>query len=156
MTHEVAELEQLVRGLADHPELWRDEVHHDPAERTFARLVRTDSLEVWLVNWMAGHDTGFHDHDDAGAAIAVVEGRVVDERLALGGPALVSEHGPGEVITVAPGGIHRVQHAGQAPTVTLHAYSPPLGRMGTYAVGDEGRLLRMPQDGEQELRAPAR
>ena len=144
----VAELVELVAGLAEHPELWCDEIRHDADERVFHRLVRTDELEVWLVCWMPGHDTGFHDHDDAGAAVGVVRGAVVDER-----PPISARFGPGEILTVDPGGIHRVRHAGDEPAVTLHAYSPPLGRMGTYAVGDEGRLIRVPQAGEVELKA---
>ena len=147
------ELAELVSGLVEHPSLWADELVHDPAERQFVLVARTATLEVWAVAWMDGHDTGFHDHDDAAAAIIVAQGAVVDERLALGGEPLAKEHGPGAPFVVEPGGIHRVRHAGDGPAVTLHAYSPPLDRMGTYVVGESGRLLRLPQDGAAELKA---
>lgn len=148
-----AELTELVTGLAEWPSLWEDGLVPDPAERQFVCVARTETVEVWAVAWMDGHDTGFHDHDDAAAAIAVAQGRVVDERLAVGGHAIAHEHHAGASFVVEPGGIHRVRHAGDGPAITLHAYSPPLDRLGTYVVGDAGRLLRLPQDGTTELKA---
>lgn len=152
-TKSTAELTALVTGLREHPSLWAPDLVHDPVERQFVLVARTENVEVWAVAWMDGHDTGFHDHDDAAAAIVVAEGSIVDERLALGGEALATEHQAGASFVVEPGGIHRVRHAGQGPAVTLHAYSPPLDRMGTYVVGEAGRLLRLPQDGATELKA---
>jgi hypothetical protein len=37
------------------------------------------------------------------------------------------------------------------PAVTLHAYSPPLERVGTYAVAEDGRLRRYPAAAETVL-----
>ena len=37
-------------------------------------------------------------------------------------------------ITFTAADIHRVNHAGDGPAVSLHAYSPPLRRMGAYEV----------------------
>jgi hypothetical protein len=54
---------------------------------------------------------------------------------------------------VPPIAIHRVLHAGDGPAVTIHAYSPPLRRMGAYRVGANGELERESQPFEQELRA---
>jgi hypothetical protein len=48
--------------------------------------------------------------------------------------------------------IHRVTHAGEAATVTLHAYSPRLRRMGAYAVAEDGALKRHPLGYGEELR----
>jgi hypothetical protein len=42
---------------------------------------------------------------------------------------------------------------GSEPAVSVHAYSPPLRRTGTYEVDADGTLLRHSQDGERELRA---
>jgi quercetin dioxygenase-like cupin family protein len=151
----VEELRELVEGLAAHPELWADQVRHDPDERVCVSLLRTDDVEVWLICWLDGHDTGFHDHDDAGAAITVVSGAVRDERLSLGGPALATTQGAGGTFTVDPGGIHRVRHADDGPAVTIHAYSPPLQRVGTYVTAPDGRLLRLPRDGSEELQPAA-
>jgi hypothetical protein len=51
--------------------------------------------------------------------------------------------------------IHRVLHFGEAPAVTLHAYSPPLARTGAYRLGAEGELERELLSCEEELRATA-
>jgi hypothetical protein len=52
--------------------------------------------------------------------------------------------------------IHRVLHSGDAPAVTIHAYSPPLARTGAYRIGADGELERELLSGEEELRpAPA-
>ncbi len=145
-------LERLVRELAAEPGRWRELVRHTAAERQFALLSRDDDVEVWVVSWMDGHDTGFHDHDDAAAAIVVLEGEVEDQRLALGGVPHATRYAAGEAFSVPPAAIHRVLHAGYRPAVTLHAYSPPLTRMGAYEVGEGGILLRHARPAGEELR----
>ena len=57
------------------------------------------------------------------------------------------------MFTVPPVAIHRVLHAGDGPAVTIHAYSPPLTRTGSYHVGPDGELQRESQPFEEELRA---
>ena len=47
---------------------------------------------------------------------------------------------------------HRVLHAGREPAVTLHAYSPPLWRMGAYEVRGDGTLARHSLSYAEELR----
>ncbi len=54
----------------------------------------------------------------------------------------------GDTVTIAREAIHRVRHAGTGPATTLHAYSPPLQRVGTYEVADDGALLRHPRPAE--------
>ena len=127
------------------PELWRPLVRHDPDERTYVHLHRDDDVELYLICWMPGHDTGFHDHDESAAAIAVLDGAVSEERLAFGGP--VEADSPQRA-----SGDHRAARPSTAsatparrPAVTLHAYSPPLDRVGTYEVADDGALLRHPR-----------
>jgi hypothetical protein len=48
-----------------------------------------------------------------------------------------------------------VRHAGNQPAVTLHAYSPPLSRVGTYEFAADGALLRHPRPAETPLEAAA-
>jgi quercetin dioxygenase-like cupin family protein len=111
-------------------------------------------MELYVVCWMPGHDTGFHDHDESAAAIAVVQGAVSEERLSLNG-TVRTELVAGETVTIAREAIHRVRHAGAAPAVTLHAYSPPLERVGTYEVARDGALLRHPRAADVPLEAVA-
>ena len=63
--------------------------------------------------------------------------------------------GPGEIVTIAREAIHRVRHSGTRPATTLHAYSPPLQRVGTYEVAGDGALLRHPRPAETRLEAAA-
>jgi predicted metal-dependent enzyme (double-stranded beta helix superfamily) len=69
------ELRELATWLGDRPEIWRHMVRHDPAQRTFHRLVTDEHVCVWLICWMPGQDTGFHDHDGSAGAVAVLEAR---------------------------------------------------------------------------------
>ena len=48
--------------------------------------------------------------------------------------------------------IHRVLHVGEDPAVTIHAYSPPLVRMGSYTVEPSGQLHRHVMSEAEELR----
>jgi predicted metal-dependent enzyme (double-stranded beta helix superfamily) len=150
-----AELSALASGLAARPELWRRHVRADPDRRCFHPLLREPHATVWLISWMPGHDTGFHDHDGAAGAVAVVRGRVCEERLCLGGAPRRSEHGAGEVFGFAGDDIHRVVHVAGEPAVTIHAYSPELRRMGAYDVGPDGILRRRALDEDVELRPTA-
>jgi predicted metal-dependent enzyme (double-stranded beta helix superfamily) len=145
-------LRTYVAHLAAEPTRWRGLVRHDPGQRVFERLRLDDVLEAWLICWMPGHDTGFHDHDLSSGAVVVARGAVVEERLRLAGPAEVHRYATGEVFDFSPAEIHRVTHAGTAPAVTLHAYSPPLRRMGAYRVEPGGALQRHPLAKDEELR----
>jgi predicted metal-dependent enzyme (double-stranded beta helix superfamily) len=100
-------------------------------------LMCTEHVSVWLVRWDQDHDTGFHDHDLSAGAVAVVEGQVLEERLTLGGPTRSRIASPGDCFTVSTADIHRISHVSGAPAVTIHAYSPPLRRMGRYEIEPE-------------------
>lgn len=138
--------------LADRPELWIHLVIHDSAQRHYEELLRDDHVTAWLICWMDDHDTGFHDHDASAGAVAVVGGRVREERLALEGPPRDRVFTAGEVFHFSCADIHRIRHAGSDPAVTLHVYSPPLLRMGAYFVNDDGALARRPMSPAEELR----
>ena len=149
---ERTELRELVADLAADPEPWAHLVRHDPAQRVFQCLRLDDEVEVWLICWMPGHDTGFHDHDLSSGAVVVAQGAVVEERLRLGGPPEFQRYVPGDVFDFSPVDIHRVTHAGTTPATTIHAYSPPLRRMGAYVIAPGGALERHPLANDQELR----
>jgi hypothetical protein len=146
------ELEDVVARLARRPDLWRPLVRHDPAERVYEELVRDNHLTVWLICWMEDHDTGFHDHDLSAGAVAVVDGAVREDRLLVGGPPASRVVAAGSSFSFAASDIHRVLHHGDAPAVTLHAYSPPLWRMGAYEVRPDGALTRHSLSYAEELR----
>ena len=147
-----AELIDFVQGLASRPQLWSHLVEHDRAARCYSELVRNDDVAAWLICWMDEQDTGFHDHDVSSGAVAVVSGSVREDRLVLGGPPSSRVVSAGDAFSFAASDIHRVQHAGAEPAVTLHAYSPPLWRMGSYEVLASGELRRWSLSYAEELR----
>ena len=148
----MSRLEAIVRDLMERPEAWAQLVEHDPGQRTYELLLRDDHVAVWLICWMDDHDTGFHDHDLSAGALAVARGRVREERLVLGGLPAARTAAAGDAFTFGPSDIHRVSHAGAEPAVTLHAYSPPLWRMGAYEVMATGELRRHSLSYAEELR----
>jgi mannose-6-phosphate isomerase-like protein (cupin superfamily) len=148
----ISELERFAAGLAAAPERWRHLVRHDD-RRVYEQIWDDGDVNAWLICWSEDSDTGFHDHDDSGAGITVVSGSVREDRLTVGGAPRSRELSAGTTFTVPPTAIHRVLHAGAGPAVTIHAYSPPLRRMGAYRIGAGGELERESQPFEDELRA---
>jgi mannose-6-phosphate isomerase-like protein (cupin superfamily) len=153
MSLTIEQLEQFTAALAASPERWRHLVRHADDVRVYQQIWDDEDVNAWVICWSEDQDTGFHDHDVSGAGIAVVSGRVREDRLTLGGQHRSRELGPGTTFSVPPVAIHRVLHAGDEPAVTIHAYSPPLRRTGAYRVGPDGELEREAQPFETELRA---
>jgi predicted metal-dependent enzyme (double-stranded beta helix superfamily) len=145
----------VANEIAARPALWSHHIAHDPTHRTYKQLLRDEHLDVWLLCWSHDHDTGFHDHDLSAGAVAVVSGSVREERLVLGRPPdapLARTAHAGSSFTFGASDIHRVLHAGSEPAVTIHAYSPPLVRMGSYVIEPDGQLHRHAVSYEEELR----
>jgi len=125
-------LARLVQTLALRPGLWQSKVGFDPDSRYYARLGRTDTYEAWLLTWLPGQSTDWHDHGDSAAAFAVAGG-ILRERTAITGPAgrvdFSQRHLPtGTIRAIAPGHVHEVL-ASTTPAITIHAYGPALTTM---------------------------
>ncbi len=153
MSLTTAQLEEFVRALVAEPERWAHLVRHSGDVRVYEQIWDDERVNAWVICWSEDQDTGFHDHDEAAAAIAVISGSVREDRLTLAGAPRSRELGAQMVFTVPPTAIHRVLHAGTGPAVTIHAYSPPLVRTGAYRVADDGELLRQAQAFDVELKA---
>jgi quercetin dioxygenase-like cupin family protein len=153
MSLTLEQLKSFVEDLAADTDRWARFVRHDREHRVYELLWEDADVNAWLICWSEDHDTGFHDHDTSAAAITVIAGQVREDRLRLNGEPRGRVSGAGETLIVPPYAIHRVLHAGTGPAVTIHAYSPPLVRTGAYSLGDDGELLRVAQDFEEELRA---
>jgi predicted metal-dependent enzyme (double-stranded beta helix superfamily) len=137
-----ARLRQLVLDLAASPQRWLHLVEYDPARRWYQRLLLEADREVWLLSWLPGQRTGFHDHGPSTGAFTVVQG-CLRERTAPGGrpEAGGATLRPGSVRSFGPRYVHDVANESAAAAVSVHAYSPPLTTMDRFDVSG-GRLVR--------------
>ena len=145
-------LRELAERVAADESAWRHLVRHDPQRRTYEEVMRTDQAGVWIICWLDDHDTGYHDHDISSGAVAVVQGELREERLRVGGEPVARVYGPGETFDFGASDIHRMSHAGGGPAISIHAYSPPLWRMGAYAIDQVGVVSRTSVSYAEELR----
>jgi hypothetical protein len=146
-----AELEELAASIAQQPETWARHVGFDGEDRVYACLHRDAHVDIWLLCWTPENDTGWHDHDVSSGAVAVVSGELVENNLTLAQGARETRVGAGKVFSFGPDHIHRLNGAVHG-SVSVHAYSPPLWRMGQYAVNDAGVLRRVSLSYADELR----
>ena len=145
------ELERLANRVAADSEQWGHHVAFDDDERVYVSLHRDNHVDVWLLCWTPENDTGWHDHDVSSGAVAVVAGELVENNLTLTDGARERRVGAGTTFSFGPDHIHRLN--GAVPgSVSVHAYSPPLWRMGQYAVGADGRVRRQSVSYAEELR----
>ena len=152
---DLSALRRLVSSIAADRAAWGRLVNLDTEHRHYAQLWRDDHLDVWVISWMNGHDTGFHDHDLSSGAVAVVEGELVEERLTIGGPPRRRCYRAGTSFHFDASHVHRMRQAADGPAISIHAYSPPLWRMGAYAIERDGALRRTSISYAEELRPAA-
>jgi Cysteine dioxygenase type I len=150
---EVGELRELVARIAADPTTWRPLTRPDTSARHFEQLWRDDHVDVWVITWASGNDTGFHDHDLSRGAVAVVQGEIVEERLVVGGPSRRLPRRAGDAFDFDASHVHRMRKDDAALAVSIHAYSPPLWRMGAYDIDADGSLRRRSIAYDEELRA---
>lgn len=145
------ELADLAAAIAAAPDGWREHVAFDDERRHFHCLYRDAHVDVWVLCWTPRNDTGWHDHDVSAGAVAVAAGRIVEQVLTVGSSAAVRHASAGAVFSFGPDHIHRMTGDDDG-TVSIHAYSPPLWRMGQYTVGPDGTLHRTSLSYAEELR----
>jgi predicted metal-dependent enzyme (double-stranded beta helix superfamily) len=134
-------LARIVSSMVQDPGRWLSLVRYDEASRWYARLELADDYEVWLLSWLPGQQTGFHDHGSSAGAFAVTLGSLSERGVRAGRPQLSARSVmPGGVRTFGPRYLHDVRNEGSQPAVSIHAYSPPLSSMRRFEVGADGRL----------------
>lgn len=113
-------------------------------ERWFTRLHGDDELDVWLISWVPGRPTELHDHGGSLGALTVVSGALRETRwdgVKLRHRRLTE----GDQAAFPLGWVHDVVWAPRAepgPTLSVHAYSPPLTAMSYYEVTQRNTLRR--------------
>jgi hypothetical protein len=149
--YDAVELEELVCRIYERDDLWRPLIVIDRERRRYELLYEDERIDIWVLSWMPGQGTGFHDHDISDVGVMCAQGELDEGLLAIGQEvapvrlrAGMSRNGPG-------GYIHSVTHVAGEPAVSLHAYSPPLTVVGQYRADADGRLRRDPEHGRKEL-----
>jgi hypothetical protein len=127
-------------------------------KRWFTRIHGDEELDIWLISWVPGHSTELHDHGGSIGALTVLSGslnefrwdgrRLRRRRLHAGDQAgfpLGWVHdvvwAPRPVAGPAPVARPAAKPTVQ-PTLSVHAYSPPLTAMSYYEVTERNTLRR--------------
>ena len=136
------QLAEVVQRRAASPAEWLTRVRLNPSGRWYERIHLDDSHEVWVISWLPGQATGFHDHGGSAGAFTVVWGTLVERRMAGGtttGQVLAVPVGAGGSRAFGHRYIHDVRNAAAAAVaVSVHAYSPPLPEMSRYDLTPDG------------------
>jgi hypothetical protein len=118
------------------------------ADRWFTRLHGDGEIDVWLISWVPDRSTELHDHGGSLGALTVLSGVLRETRW--NGTAFRCRHlAAGDQAAFPLGWVHDVVWASDrdtsapvAPTLSVHAYSPPLTAMSFYEVTHRNTLRR--------------
>ncbi|KUH69896.1 cysteine dioxygenase [Mycolicibacterium novocastrense] len=117
-------------------------------ERWFTRLTGDDELDIWLISWVPERSTEMHDHGGSLGALTVVSGALRETRWD-GGALRRRRLRAGDQAAFPLGWVHDVVWAPESdtsapvtPTLSVHAYSPPLTAMSYYEVTQRNTLRR--------------
>jgi rhodanese-related sulfurtransferase/mannose-6-phosphate isomerase-like protein (cupin superfamily) len=130
------ELAEIVARFAS-SDSWLDKVRLNAKRRWYERLYCGPDHDIWVISWLPGQSTGFHDHGKSAGAFVVATGTL-------------EEHRPGERTAIYPGRprafgrnyAHDVRNVSVAPAISIHAYSPPLDEMNEYELDGEQLIPR--------------
>ncbi|SEA92955.1 MULTISPECIES: cysteine dioxygenase family protein [unclassified Mycobacterium] len=120
-------------------------------ERWFRRLYGDDELDLWLISWVPERSTELHDHGGSLGALTVVSGALEETRWDGRGLRQRTLEA-GDQAAFPLGWVHDVVRAGSKdaagvspapPTLSVHAYSPPLTAMSYYDVTESQKLRRV-------------
>ena len=113
-----------------------DKVRLRTEQRWYERLYLGPDYDIWVISWLPGQSTGFHDHGVSSGAFLVATG--ILEELRPGEQTRVIH--PGKPRAFGPDYTHDVRNVSLAPAISIHAYSPPLSDINEYEL-DGSRLV---------------
>ncbi|WP_416276900.1 cysteine dioxygenase [Nocardia sp. alder85J] len=120
------------------------------ANRWATRLQADDEVDVWLISWVPDKSTELHDHAGSLGALTVLSGALSEFRW-NGRELRQRTLSAGDQASFPLGWVHDVVRAPdhlagpggpQDPTLSVHAYSPPLTAMSYYEITGHGSLRR--------------
>jgi len=139
-------LDRLAHHLAETSLCFDDvEVHAVFGARTYRRnLLHTGpAYQALVLCWRNGQRSPIHDHRGSSCGVRVLRGVATETQFTLSPNGMIlathsRELAEGSVCASQDADIHQMSNlqAGGADLVTLHVYSPPLLRMGTYSLTD--------------------
>ena len=147
------ELEEIARRIAARTDIWEPLAHCDLERSRYELVYEDDRMDAWILSWMPGQGTGFHDHYISGVGLCVASGCVQEDLMVYGGEHQSHRLRAGDSRQGGPGYIHRVTHDEGRPAVTVHVYSPRLDWVGQYRLAENGVVLREVRPGRNELTA---
>ncbi|GLW75241.1 hypothetical protein Kpho02_75380 [Kitasatospora phosalacinea] len=124
---------RLVREIAADRDRWEPLVRYDALTRWYARLETGPGYEVWLLSWLPGQSSGFHDHGRSSGVMTVVRGELTERSLTAGGEGSRAL-APGGLRVFSTGYLHEMVNAALEPAVSIHLYTPGLVEMNQYPV----------------------
>lgn len=107
-------------------------------DRWFTRLAGAENLDVWLISWVPGRASELHDHGRSLGALTVLSGSL-DEFRWDGTQLRRRRLEAGDQAGFPLGWVHDVGWAPSeppGPTLSVHAYSPPLTVMSCHEITD--------------------
>ncbi|MEZ0365302.1 cysteine dioxygenase family protein [Mycobacterium sp. pUA109] len=122
-------------------------------DRWFTRIHGDEEVDIWLISWVPGHATELHDHGGSLGALTVLSGSL-DEYRWDAGELRRNRLEAGDQAAFPLGWVHDVVWAPTSstvsaapvepvePTLSVHAYSPPLTAMSYYEVTGRKTLRR--------------
>ena len=118
-------------------------------DRWYTRLHGDDELDIWLISWVPDHSTELHDHGGSLGALTVVSGALRETRGtarrcgAVASERAIRRRSRWAGCTTSCGRPTGPVGSGpRRPTLSVHAYSPPLTAMSYYEVTERNTLRR--------------
>ena len=135
-------LVKIATSLANQRALWEPLVSYDPVARYYVRLAREQEFEAWLLTWLPGQGTDWHDHGGRARAFVTLRGALTERHaeVSYGLPRIVPgdrELVAGTLRSFGSRHIHEVTNRGIEPAVSMHVYAPSLVEMHQYEVRDD-------------------
>jgi rhodanese-related sulfurtransferase/predicted metal-dependent enzyme (double-stranded beta helix superfamily) len=139
------ELAEIVALFAVSDE-WMDRVRLRADRRWYERLYHGPDYDIWVISWLPGQSTGFHDHGASSGAFVVATGILEEHRPDERARVI---H-PGKPRAFGPDYAHDVRNDSLAPAISIHAYSPPLNEMNEYELDGSRLVPRERESGQVE------